>query len=583
MSDTTGTMGTTGTTVAGSAPARGSAREPRSGVASAPLLSLRGLSVRFEGAPAPALAGLDLDVEEGERHALVGESGSGKSVTALAVLRLLDGAQLDGTVAFAGQSLLTLPERAMRGLRGADIAMIFQEPMSALNPLQAVGRQIAESVRLHDAATPAQAAQRALDLLARTGIVDPARRYHSLPHQLSGGERQRVMIAMALACRPRLLIADEPTTALDMTIRNQIVDLLRALQEEGTDGRRLAVLLITHDLHLVRRFADRVSVIERGRIVETGSVPTVFGSPQHPYTRRLLDARPRRGTLPPPQAEAPLLEATGIGVRYRVTAARTAAGWRALLPGSGMRDFDALADVDLLVRPGETVGVVGESGSGKSTLGMALLGLVPLHAGTVRFAGKPLGDYRGADARRLRAQLQVVFQDPYGTLSPRMTVESIVSEGLRLHCPQLDAVARRAKVLSVLQEVGLEADALARYPHAFSGGQRQRIAIARALVLDPSLLILDEPTSALDVSVQKQVLELLLDLQRRRQLAYLFITHDLDVVRAVSHRLLVMRGGRVVEQGETEEIFRAPRSSYTRALLSSVGAAIDVVADNPAY
>lgn len=547
-----------------------STRPPRTIGNIAPLLALSGLSVQFPGQLRPALAGMNLTLHAGERHALVGESGSGKSVAALAILRLLDAAKVGGEVRFAGRTLGDLPEREMRALRGADIAMVFQEPMTALNPLQSIGQQIAEAVMLHEGVTPRQAAERGLALLSRMGLADPARRYQSLPHQLSGGERQRAVIAMALACRPRLLIADEPTTALDMTLREQIVDLLRALQDDAELGRGLTILLITHDLRLVRRFAQRVTVLEQGVVVESGAVSEVFARPVHAYTRRLLDSRPTRVAALADQ-EAPVrLSAQGLRLAYRVRAAR--GGWRDWLPGATPRaSFLALDGVDLTLRAGETLGVVGESGSGKSTLAMVLLGLLAPDAGQVSFAGRPLRAYHGAAVRALRAQLQVVFQDPYSSLSPRLTIEQIVGEGLALHRPELSAAERRERVQLGLREVGLDQQGvLARYPHAFSGGQRQRIAIARALALDPQVLILDEPTSALDVSVQKQVLDLLQTIQTRRGLSYVFITHDLDVVRAMAHRVMVMRRGRVEEIAATELLFKAPRSPYTRQLVSTV-------------
>ncbi|WP_010095499.1 ABC transporter ATP-binding protein [Burkholderia ubonensis] len=506
---------------------------------------------------------LSLSVARGERVALVGESGSGKSVTALSILRLVRQAQLSGRVLFDGEDLLTKTEQQMRGIRGADIAMVFQEPMTALNPLYAIGRQIAESLRLHEGLRPGAARARGVELLRRTGIPEPERRIDSYPHQLSGGQRQRAMIAMALACRPRLLLADEPTTALDVTVRQQIVDLLLELQAQEAAARGMAVLLITHDLNLVRRFAQRVAVMERGVLVETNETGALFDAPQHPYTRRLLDSAPRRAIEPVAADARTILDVRALAVDYRTTAR----GWRAVF---GQSAFRAVHDVRLRLRRGETVGIVGESGSGKSTLASAVLGLQQPAAGAIEIDGLPLAALRAHAGRRaLYGRMQVVFQDPFGSLSPRMTIEQIVGEGLALHRPELARAARRARIAALLEEVGLPADALPRYPHEFSGGQRQRIAIARALAVEPELLVLDEPTSALDVSIQKQVLTLLTNLQARYRLSYLFITHDLAVMRAMAHRVIVMQAGRVVEEGETLQVLHAPSHPYTRALMAS--------------
>ncbi|KVM62871.1 microcin ABC transporter ATP-binding protein [Burkholderia ubonensis] len=506
---------------------------------------------------------LSLSVARGERVALVGESGSGKSVTALSILRLVRQARLSGRMLFDGEDLLTKTEQQMRGIRGADIAMVFQEPMTALNPLYTIGRQIAESLRLHEGLRPGAARARGIELLRRTGIPEPERRIDSYPHQLSGGQRQRAMIAMALACRPRLLLADEPTTALDVTVRQQIVDLLLELQAQEAAARGMAVLLITHDLNLVRRFAQRVAVMERGVLVETNETGALFDAPQHPYTRRLLDSAPRRAIEPVAADARTILDVRALAVDYR-TAAR---GWRAVF---GQSAFRAVHDVRLRLRRGETVGIVGESGSGKSTLASAVLGLQQPAAGAIEIDGLPLAALRANAGRRaLYGRMQVVFQDPFGSLSPRMTIEQIVGEGLALHRPELARAARRARIASLLEEVGLPADALPRYPHEFSGGQRQRIAIARALAVEPELLVLDEPTSALDVSIQKQVLTLLTNLQARYRLSYLFITHDLAVMRAMAHRVIVMQAGRVVEEGETLQVLHAPSHPYTRALMAS--------------
>jgi microcin C transport system ATP-binding protein len=525
-----------------------------------PLLSIKDLRVRF--GDTLAVDGVNLDIRAGERVALVGESGSGKSVTALSILRLVRDAELSGSIRFEGEELFAKSERAMRGLRGSDIAMIFQEPMTALNPLYTVGNQISETIQLHDGASPREARQRAIALLARTGITEPERRVDSYAHQLSGGQRQRVMIAMALACRPRLLLADEPTTALDVTIRAQIVELLLELQRDEAEKRGMAVLLITHDLNLVRRFAGRVAVMEKGVLVESNTTEAIFTSPQHPYTQRLLASKPKRSVLPVLPIAPTLLDAEQISVDYP-TRLSGMSGW------FRRGHFKAVDDVTLSVRQGETLGIVGESGSGKSTLAMALLGLQRVSAGKVQFQGRALGDFRGREKTVLRSNLQVVFQDPFSSLSPRQTVERIVGEGLALHRPEMDAAARQAKVIAVLREVGMDRTALPRYPHEFSGGQRQRIAIARALVLEPSILILDEPTSALDVSIQTQVLSLLADIQKKHNLGYVFISHDLQVIGAMAHRVAVMRNGIVVECGDVEKIFANPSDDYTRKLLAA--------------
>ena len=525
-----------------------------------PLLELDHLHVTF--GDTVAVNDVTLAIERGERVALVGESGSGKSVTALSILRLLNDAEVSGTIRFNGEDLLAKSEREMRGLRGSAIAMIFQEPMSALNPLYTVGEQIAETIVIHDGVPAKEARKRAVALLARTGVAEPGKRVNSYPHQLSGGQRQRAMIAMALACRPRLLLADEPTTALDVTIRAQIVELLLELQRDEAEKRGMAVLLITHDLNLVRHFAQRVAVMERGVLVESGTVEQVFNSPQHPYTQRLLQSRPERTVVPVLPISPVLLEARDVSVEFKTK-----------LPGLGgwfrSGRFRAVADATVSVRQGETLGIVGESGSGKSTLAMALLGLQRTAHGEIEFQGRALASYRGHEQTVLRSNMQVVFQDPFSSLSPRQTIERIVGEGLALHRPQMDAAARREKVIAVLREVGLDRTVLYRYPHEFSGGQRQRIAIARALVLEPRILILDEPTSALDVSIQQQVLKLLAGLQRKYNLGFVFISHDLAVIGAMAHRVAVMQNGMIVESGEVEQIFATPAHPYTRKLLQA--------------
>ncbi|MFM0500404.1 ABC transporter ATP-binding protein [Paraburkholderia caffeinilytica] len=525
-----------------------------------PLLELDHLHVTF--GDTVAVNDVTLAIQRGERVALVGESGSGKSVTALSILRLLSDAQISGSIRFDGQDLLAKSEREMRGMRGSDIAMIFQEPMTALNPLYTVGDQIAETIVVHDGVTANEARKRAVALLGRTGIAEPGKRVNSYPHQLSGGQRQRAMIAMALACRPRLLLADEPTTALDVTIRAQIVDLLLELQRDEAEKRGMAVLLITHDLNLVRHFAQRIAVMEKGVLVESGSVEQVFESPQHPYTQRLLASRPQRTVVPVLPISPVLLEARDVSVDFK-TKLPGLSGWFR----SG--HFRAVADANVSVRQGETLGIVGESGSGKSTLAMALLGLQRTVHGEIEFQGRALGSYRGAEQTALRSNMQVVFQDPFSSLSPRQTIERIVGEGLALHRPNLSPEARRDKVMSVLREVGLDRTVLYRYPHEFSGGQRQRIAIARALVLEPRILILDEPTSALDVSIQQQVLKLLAGLQQKYNLGFVFISHDLAVIGAMAHRVAVMQNGSIVESGDVEQIFATPAHPYTRKLLKA--------------
>jgi len=522
-----------------------------------PLLDVRNLTVRFGAAS--AVEDVSFTVRAHEKFALVGESGSGKSVSALSVLRLLDAATTSGSIRFDGEELFEKSEREMRAVRGGAIGMIFQEPMTALNPLYTVGNQIAEVLELHEAMRPQAARARAVELLAKTGIPDPERRLEAYPHQLSGGQRQRAMIAMALACKPKLLIADEPTTALDVTIQAQILALLDDLQRE----MGMALLFITHDLNLVRRFCHRVGVMERGRLVESGDTARVFDVPQHAYTRKLLASRPERVVVPVQGGAPVLVEGDAVGVRFA-----SSRGW------FRKTQFDAVKRATLRLRRGETLGIVGESGSGKTTLGMALLALQPIAEGRVCFDGQRIDDASRDTLRAMRRRMQVVFQDPFGSLSPRLTVGQIVGEGLALHRADVSRDEREKLVVQMLDEVGLSErygvpGVLQRYPHEFSGGQRQRIAIARAVVLRPEVLVLDEPTSALDVSVQQQVLRLLGELQQRYAMSYLFISHDLALVRAMSHRVIVMKDGDVVEEGEAEALFRAPRAPYTRALLAA--------------
>ncbi|MDY7801887.1 dipeptide ABC transporter ATP-binding protein [Burkholderia stagnalis] len=529
-----------------------------------PVLAVENLHIRF-GAHT-VVNGVDLSIAPGERVALVGESGSGKSLTALAMLGLADGATVSGRVRLDGKDLLGNTDAKWRTVRGRDIAMVFQEPMTALNPVWSIGRQIGESLRLHAGLRGTAARARAIALLRRTGIAQPERKIDCYPHQLSGGQRQRAMIAMALACRPRLLIADEPTTALDATIRQQIVDLLIELQE-GESG--LAVLLITHDLHLVRRFAHRVAVMRHGEIVESGETGALFATQRHPYTRMLFGSAPTR-TLAPLAADAPrVLEINGLRAGYRMRAR----GWRGVLHSDTSTVLDG---IDLHLREGETLGVLGESGCGKSTLASTILGLVRPLGGTLGFARLGHADTQSRMARA--AHVQMVFQDPFGSLPPRMTVGEIIGEGMTLHHPHLTPDARRARVAALLAETGLPAEAASRYPHAFSGGQRQRIAIARALAVDPRILVLDEPTSALDVSVQRNILALLVDLQRRHKLSYVLISHDIDVLRATAHRIAVMQNGRIVETGETLQTLHSPRHAYTRGLVAATREQRDLAA-----
>jgi len=531
---------------------------------STPLLDVRDLSVAW--GDREVVHGVNLQIHAGEKLALVGESGSGKSITAMSLLRLIPQARLQGQAWLAGdkgqpaRDLLQLSEPELRRVRGQDVSVIFQEPMTALNPLFSVGDQIAEVIELHQLVSRKVAWSKAIDLLKLTGIPEPERRAQSFPHQLSGGQRQRAMIAMALACQPRLLLADEPTTALDVTLRTQILELLGDLQRQ----QGMAVLMITHDLHLVRRFADRVAVMEQGMLVECGPVNEVFANPQHAYTRKLLDSQPVRDVLPAEAGQAPVLKGTGLKVSYPVPQPGMA-GW--FKPGR----FVAVKGADFELPPAQTLAVIGESGSGKSTLALATLGLQTFE-GQLRI-GDQSWSFHAKQDRPLRRRVQVVFQDPFSSLSPRMTVEELVGEGLRVHHPALTEAQRRERVIQTLGDVGLsEAQfpgLLARYPHAFSGGQRQRLALARALVVEPEVLVLDEPTSALDVTIQKQILTLLQGLQKQRRLSYLLITHDVDVVAAMAHHVLVMKDGEVVEQGPVEQVLSAPKQPYTQRLMAA--------------
>ncbi|NYT30386.1 ABC transporter ATP-binding protein [Rhizobium sp. WYCCWR 11128] len=525
-----------------------------------PLLSVRDLSVAFHqgGETSLAVDHISFDIAKGEVVALVGESGSGKSVSANSILRLLpypSASHPSGEILFKGKDLLKVSERALREVRGNDITMIFQEPMTSLNPLHTIEKQIAEILALHQGLTGQPARERVLELLNQVGIREPEKRLKAYPHELSGGQRQRVMIAMALANRPELLIADEPTTALDVTVQAQILELLRQLK--AVHG--MSMLFITHDLGIVRKFADRVCVMTKGKIVETGTVEDVFANPKHEYTRHLLASEPR-GEPPLADPSKPMvMEGSDIRV------------WFPIKAGLMRRVVDhvkAVDGIDLSLRAGQTLGVVGESGSGKTTLGLALTRLISSQ-GRIAFVGNDIAGYSFNEMRPLRNQLQVVFQDPYGSLSPRMSVGDIVAEGLKVHERSLTAEERDQRVCWALEEVGLDPLTRWRYPHEFSGGQRQRIAIARAMVLKPRFVMLDEPTSALDMSVQAQVVDLLRDLQKKHDLAYLFISHDLKVVKALANDVIVMRFGKVVEQGPSADIFRAPKNDYTRALMAA--------------
>jgi microcin C transport system ATP-binding protein len=527
----------------------------------APLLDIRDLSVAFTQGTRELLAvdRVSFDIRRGETVALVGESGSGKSVTALSVMKLLPypaARHPSGAILFKGRDLLRLDESEIRDVRGANITVIFQEPMTSLNPLHTIERQITEVLLLHgrrngDGGTRA----RVIELLTQVGIPDPAERLASYPHQLSGGQRQRVMIAMALANEPDLLIADEPTTALDVTVQAQILKLLKDLQSR----LGMAMLFITHDLGIVHKIADRVCVMKEGQIVERGEVERVFSAPEHPYTRQLLNAEPKRDPAPPNPAAPVMLATDNLKVWFPIRRGvlRRTAG-----------HIKAVDGINIEIRKGETLGVVGESGSGKTTLGLAVLRLISSQ-GPIVFMGNKLQGLRFKQMRPFRRDMQIVFQDPYGSLSPRMSVSDIIEEGLWVHHPNMPREERTERVIRALADVGLSADCRFRYPHEFSGGQRQRIAVARAIVLEPTFMVLDEPTSALDMLIQSQIVDLLRALQKRRDLTYLFISHDLRVVAALASRVVVMRHGKVVEEGVADELFARPQSAYTRALFAA--------------
>ena len=524
------------------------------------LVNVKNLSVAFRagGVATTAVKGVSFRINKGETVALVGESGSGKSVSALSILRLLPypaASHPTGQIFFEGRDLLKAPEEALKRIRGGRISMIFQEPMTSLNPLHSIERQVGEMLTLHRGSSGAAVRARVLELLAKVGIPEPEKRLDAFPHQLSGGQRQRVMIAMALANEPDLLIADEPTTALDVTIQAQILELLRDLQRE----MGMAMLLITHDLGIVRRMAERVYVMQNGLIVEEQPTEQLFASPQHPYTRHLLAAEPK-GRPPHFNAAAPVIAET-----------KDLKVWFPIKRGFLQRTVDHVKAVDGLsvkILAGQTVGVVGESGSGKTTLGLAILRLISSQ-GPIVYMGRRIDGLSSKDMRPLRREMQVVFQDPYGSLSPRLSIFEIIEEGLLIQKPEWNEAQRREQAARALNEVGLDASALDRYPHEFSGGQRQRIAIARAMALEPKFIVLDEPTSALDMSVQAQIVDLLRALQAKRDLAYVFISHDLKVVRALCNYVIVMRNGRAVEEGPADEIFTAPKADYTKALLAA--------------
>ncbi len=546
-----------------------------------PLLRYEDFSISFGSGRREKFAvhHLDLEIGVGERLALVGESGSGKTLTALAPLRLEpEGAKVSGRIWWSGKEdlhqqaarapvdLLAMPIQEIRQIRGREIAMVFQEPMTALNPLFTIGNQIIEAVQVYQPLiSKGDCMAVAIDLLRKTGIPEPENRFYSYPHQLSGGQRQRAMIAMALACKPRLLIADEPTTALDVSLRLQILDLLKELQEEAKDEGGMGILLITHDLNLVKHFAHRVAVLNQGNLMEAGITKQVFERPEDPYTRALVNSQPLRQLAPVMPLAPVLLKTDNLSVSY--PSAESSSWFKKQARHSVLRK------VSFALKQGQTIGVIGESGSGKTTLGMAVLGLLGDSAaevtGEVDVLGNDWQQLQSAQRRALRASLQVIFQDPFGSLSPRMNVMQIIAEGLDVHFPNLSAAERESRVLDMLREVGMDRTALTRYPHEFSGGQRQRIAIARALILRPQILVLDEPTSALDVSIQKQVLALLSELQKKYNLAYLMISHDLAVIRAMSHEVMVLKGGKVVEFGDTESLIQNPRQMYTKELFEA--------------
>ncbi|HEX5509142.1 MAG TPA: ABC transporter ATP-binding protein [Pseudolabrys sp.] len=524
------------------------------------LLSVRDLSVAFGQGERRVLAvdRISFDIGKGETVALVGESGSGKSVTALSIMKLLPyppAHHPSGSVLFKGQDLLAMNERELRRVRGDDITIVFQEPMTSLNPLHTIEKQIGETLLLHRGITGEAARARIVELLGQVGIRDPESRLGAYPHQLSGGQRQRVMIAMALANEPDLLIADEPTTALDVTVQAQILKLLKDIQQR----MGMSLLFITHDLGIVRKLADRVCVMSKGHIVEQGPVEQVYTNPEHPYTRQLLAAEPKPDPAPPRPDAPVVVETDDLKVWFPVK--------RGVLR-KVVGHIKAVDGISVQLRKGETLGVVGESGSGKTTLGLAILRLISSD-GPIVFLGKAIQSLKFKEMRPFRHDMQIVFQDPYGSLSPRMSVADIIEEGMWVHHPHMSRAEREERVIGALRDVGLDPETRNRYPHEFSGGQRQRIALARAIVLEPTFVVLDEPTSALDMLIQTQMVDLLRDLQRRRDLTYMFISHDLRVVAALASRLVVLRNGKVVEEGAAADLFKAPKSDYTRALFAA--------------
>ena len=522
------------------------------------LLSVNNLGVKFQsdGSEVIAVDGIDFEINKGEVLALVGESGSGKSVSALSILSLLpNNADVSGSIKLQGNELLGISHKELKSVRGSEVSFIFQEPMTSLNPLHTIEKQLREAVELHSAAYFSNISEYIVELLTRVGIDSPRQRLSAYPHQLSGGQRQRVMIAMALANNPKILIADEPTTALDVTIESQILDLLVDLRKDTEMG----ILFITHDLGLVKRLANRVCVMKNGKIVEDGLVSEVFEKPSHPYTRKLLFANTSVSPDPVDEKADVVAEVSSLKVWFPIQ--------RGLLKRT-VGFVKAVNEANLTVREGETIGVVGESGSGKSTLALALMRLIK-YEGSVYFNGRNLNEFSLKDLRKLRKDIQIVFQDPYGSLSPRMTCEQIILEGVKVHFPY-SAQDTQNLVSEAMLEVGLDPKTRHRYPHEFSGGQRQRIAIARAMALKPKLVVLDEPTSALDRTVQVQIVDLLKALQKKHKIAYIFISHDLKVIRSMSHRIIVMKDGNIVETGDAEQVYTNPQNTYTKNLLKSV-------------
>jgi microcin C transport system ATP-binding protein len=523
------------------------------------MLTVTDLSIRFQGNSSHTVDRISFYITQGETFALVGESGSGKSITALSIMRLLSSQHVSypsGSIQYHCDDILTMPEAQLRRLRGNRIGIIFQEPMSALNPLHTIGKQLHEALSTHQHLSPEALKTRILELLEEVELPYLSNRLNAYPHQLSGGERQRIMIAMAIANHPELLIADEPTTALDVHVQQQIMQLLKKLQK----NKKMAILLISHDLHLVRKNASRVAIMQSGHIVETGDVNTVFASPQHPYTQKLLDSSPKGQAIPLPKKSIQLLECNNISVQFP-----TQKNWL----GITTHYKKAVDNISLTLAKGETLGIVGESGSGKTTLAQAIARLISSN-GTCVFRDIQLNTSSSETIRNNRKYLQYIFQDPYASLNPRLSIEQIIREGLDIHESSLSESEKQKKIHTIMDEVGLSSSMLQRYPHEFSGGQRQRISIARAMILNPNLVILDEPTSALDLSLQSQILELLRHLQQKYQTSYLFITHDLNVIRAIAHRIIVMHQGSVVESGVTQDIFEMPRSDYTKMLIQAI-------------